>query len=165
MYPDRVQLFEFREGRIHPHKDDKILTSWNGLMIAALSRGAKAFGKSAYAEAAAYAVTFIRENLVRADGRLLVRLKETYDGALPSGNGVAACQLKRLWQLTGRELFREWATGTVEALSGAAGRYPSGHSLLLTAGMAMQTGGQDIVITGRRDDAAVNELIHTAQQI
>jgi len=34
---DRQKLFKFRENRIHPHKDDKILTDWNGLMIAALA--------------------------------------------------------------------------------------------------------------------------------
>jgi len=33
----RKKLFDHREKRVHPHKDDKILTAWNGLMIAALA--------------------------------------------------------------------------------------------------------------------------------
>ena len=36
------RLFEVRESRIHPHKDDKILTDWNGLMIAALANAGRA---------------------------------------------------------------------------------------------------------------------------
>ena len=49
----RVKLFAHREKRIHPGKDDKILTSWNGLMIAALSKAARALEKPIYADAAA----------------------------------------------------------------------------------------------------------------
>ncbi|UUZ79317.1 hypothetical protein LJK88_29615 [Paenibacillus sp. P26] len=47
----RLKLFEHREKRIHPHKDDKILTSWNGLMIMALAKAAKALQKPEYAGA------------------------------------------------------------------------------------------------------------------
>ncbi len=39
----RQKLFAARDKRVHPHKDDKILTDWNGLMIAALAKGAQAF--------------------------------------------------------------------------------------------------------------------------
>ena len=44
----RRTLFEFREGRVHPLKDDKILTAWNGLMIAALAKGAQALNEPAW---------------------------------------------------------------------------------------------------------------------
>ncbi len=67
----RQKLFQHREQRIHPHKDDKILTAWNGLMIAALAKGAKALQKSEYADAARKAADFILHRLVREDGRLL----------------------------------------------------------------------------------------------
>ncbi|GIP32557.1 thioredoxin domain-containing protein [Paenibacillus sp. J2TS4] len=72
----RQRLFDHREGRIHPHKDDKILTSWNGLMIAALAKGAKALQNPEYAKAAERAVNFILSRLVREDGRLLARYRD-----------------------------------------------------------------------------------------
>jgi uncharacterized protein YyaL (SSP411 family) len=165
------RLFDLREKRVHPLKDDKILTSWNGLMITAFAKGYQGFGDQAYADAAGNAAQFILGNLKRADGRLLCRYrqgegahpgylddyafltwglielyeasfkisyleeaialneamidifwdrqgsgfyftgkgneplitrsKEVYDGALPSGNSVAALNLLRLGRLTG----------------------------------------------------------------
>lgn len=56
-------LFEIREKRVRPEKDDKILVDWNGLMVAALSRGAQAFGESQYSSAAQKAADFIIENM------------------------------------------------------------------------------------------------------
>jgi uncharacterized protein YyaL (SSP411 family) len=67
----RKILFESRERRVHPHKDDKVLTDWNGLMIAALAKGAQAFDEPKYAEAAGRAVDFILNHMRRDDGRLL----------------------------------------------------------------------------------------------
>lgn len=72
----RERLFLARERRIHPHKDDKILTDWNGLMIAALAKGAQAFNEPGYAEAAGRAVGFILNNMRRTDGRLLHRYRD-----------------------------------------------------------------------------------------
>ncbi|OPH47169.1 hypothetical protein BC351_11740 [Paenibacillus ferrarius] len=72
----RVKLFEHREQRVHPGKDDKILTSWNGLMIAALSKAACALDKPVYAEAAAKAADFLLRELRREDGRLLARYRD-----------------------------------------------------------------------------------------
>ena len=72
----REKLWQEREKRIHPHKDDKILTAWNGLMIAALAKGAQVLGKPAYSHAAERAARFILEKLVRKDGRLLARYRE-----------------------------------------------------------------------------------------
>ncbi len=70
------KLFTSRESRIRPHKDDKILTDWNGLMIAALAKGAQAFDEPRYAEAATQALTFIINNMRMPDGRLLHRYRE-----------------------------------------------------------------------------------------
>src|SRR5262249_13344857 len=61
----RRRLFDHREKRIHPHKDDKVLTDWNGLMIAALSKAACAFDKPEYAQAAARAVQFVLDRMSR----------------------------------------------------------------------------------------------------
>jgi uncharacterized protein YyaL (SSP411 family) len=72
----REKLFLHREARIHPHKDDKILTSWNGLFIMALAKGAKALQKPIYAEAAMKAVDFILSKMRREDGRLLARYRD-----------------------------------------------------------------------------------------
>lgn len=72
----RKKLFNYREDRVHPFKDDKVLTAWNGLMIAALARGAAVLGEVRYREAAESAERFIREKLQRQDGRLLARYRD-----------------------------------------------------------------------------------------
>jgi uncharacterized protein YyaL (SSP411 family) len=77
----RQKLFEIREGRVHPHKDDKILTDWNGLMIAALSKAASVFGDDAYAEAARKSADFLLATMTD-DGRLLHRFRDG-DAAIP----------------------------------------------------------------------------------
>jgi len=81
----RQKLFEAREERVHPLKDDKILTDWNGLMIAALAKGAQVFNARALSEAAENAVGFILEKMQRVDGRLIHRYRDgeaTVDGNL-----------------------------------------------------------------------------------
>ncbi|MFH0811668.1 MAG: thioredoxin domain-containing protein, partial [Pseudomonadota bacterium] len=72
----RKKLFEVREKRVHPLKDDKILTSWNGLMIAALAKGFQAFGDEQYAGAARNAVNFILTKLRNTEGRIFRRYRE-----------------------------------------------------------------------------------------
>jgi uncharacterized protein YyaL (SSP411 family) len=67
----RAKLFAVRKQRVHPGKDDKVIVAWNGLMIDALARAAAAFDEPRYAEAATKAAKFVRQNLLRADGRLL----------------------------------------------------------------------------------------------
>lgn len=71
----REKLFAAREKRIHPHKDDKILTDWNGLMIAALSKAAQVFDEPKYAIAANRAADFVLKNLIAKDGRILHRFR------------------------------------------------------------------------------------------
>ena len=71
----REKLFAGREKREHPYKDDKVLTDWNGIAIAAFSKAAAAFGEKRYSDAARGSIEFIRQNLVR-DGRLLHRYRE-----------------------------------------------------------------------------------------
>lgn len=73
---ERTKLYEAREKRVPPFKDDKVLTAWNGLMIAALARGGRVLDNSLYLSAAEKAVDFLTGNLMREDGRLLARYRK-----------------------------------------------------------------------------------------
>jgi uncharacterized protein YyaL (SSP411 family) len=229
----RRQVFEHREKRIHPHKDDKILTAWNGLMIAALAYGARVVGNDKYKQAAEKAVGFIQHKLIRQDGRLLARYregeaafpgyledyaflvwgllelyqtgfdvthlelamklnqdmikyfgdqekggyfiygndseqliarpKEVYDGAVPSGNSVAALNLLRLGRLTGNRELEVEAEQVLGAFAERVKGYPLGHAYMLMAWMFAQGGGKEIVLVGDRQDPKMKgfvELLH-----
>jgi uncharacterized protein len=199
----RQKLFTAREKRIHPHKDDKILADWNGLMIAALAKGAQAFNEPSYAESAKRAVDFIFKNMRKPDGRLLhryrdgqadiranvddyafliwglielyestfdvnylqtaidlnrdlikhfwddkdggfyftaddgesllVRHKEIYDSAIPSGNSVAMLNLLRLGRITANSDFEEKAAKIGRAFSKMVKQFPAAHTQLMVA--------------------------------
>jgi len=75
----REKLFNIREKRIHPLKDDKILTDWNGLMIAALAKAAIVLDEPVYLDAAEKAAEFVLHSISKEE-RLLKRYR----------NGVAA---------------------------------------------------------------------------
>ena len=218
----RRQLFAVREERVHPLKDDKILTDWNGLMIAALALGAQALDEPRYAEAAARAADFVLTDLRGEDGRLhkryrageaglpahlddhaflawgllelyeatfqvryleeadvitgqmlelfwdedgggfyltaddgeelLVRSKEIYDGALPSGNSVAAMVLLRLARATGATPLEARSAELFRAFGKALGRGGRGHTQLLSA-LDFATGDtREVVLAGDRAD-------------
>jgi uncharacterized protein YyaL (SSP411 family) len=199
----RQKLFAYREKRVHPMKDDKILTDWNGLMIATLAKGAQAFDETEYAEAACRAADFVLENMRKANGRLwhryrdgqtgiqanlddyaflvwglielyeaifdarhlkvaleltgdmlmhfwdedggglylmpedgeslLVRRKEIYDGAIPSGNSVAMLNLLRLGRTTANSDLEEKAAKIGRAFSRSVKQSPSAHTQLMVA--------------------------------
>ena len=67
----RRRLLERRTARIRPSKDDKVLVSWNGLMIDAMARAGGAFNDVAYTRSAIAAASFICDQMCRDDGRLL----------------------------------------------------------------------------------------------
>lgn len=73
----RAELFQARAGRIRPLKDDKILTDWNGLMIAALAKAAQALDEPQYAAAAKRAADFLCDKMQDSEGRLLHRYRST----------------------------------------------------------------------------------------
>jgi uncharacterized protein YyaL (SSP411 family) len=216
----RKKLFTVREGRIHPHKDDKILTDWNGLMIAALAKASRILGEPKYAEAAKQAITFIFEELYD-DGRLLhryrdgeaaisaflddyvfmiwgllelyettlepeyldkaitlnevllthfwddqgggffftasdaegllVRKKDAYDGAIPSGNSVAMLNLLRLSRITAKTDLEVKAVKTGQAFSGDVLGSPAGFTLMISAVDFAVGPGHEIVIVGDPD--------------
>ncbi len=66
----RSKLMQVRSKRVPPPLDDKVLTGWNGLMIASMAKGARVLDEPKYADAAAKAADFILDHM-RKDGRLL----------------------------------------------------------------------------------------------
>ncbi len=66
----RRRLWEVRERRVRPARDGKVLTSWNGLALAAFADGARILGRADYRVAAERNAAFLLEHLRRPDGRL-----------------------------------------------------------------------------------------------
>jgi uncharacterized protein YyaL (SSP411 family) len=66
----KERLFSVREGRVKPHRDEKVIVAWNGLMLSALALGAQVLGDKKYYEAAARGARFILSEL-RQDNQLL----------------------------------------------------------------------------------------------
>ena len=79
----RRKLFEAREARIHPGRDDKVLTSWNGLMLAAFAEAARALEREDYREVAERNAEFLLSELRTPDGRLV----HTWKAGVAKGNG------------------------------------------------------------------------------
>jgi uncharacterized protein YyaL (SSP411 family) len=79
----RQKLFAVRKDRVHPHKDDKVLTDWNGLMIAALALGGRVLADEKWVAAAEKGAAFVLRNLRQEDGRLLKRYRAG-EAALPA---------------------------------------------------------------------------------
>jgi uncharacterized protein YyaL (SSP411 family) len=71
----RAKLFEAREKRVHPGRDEKVLVSWNALMIGGMARAARVFGNAAWLASARKSLRFIRERMWK-DGRLLATYKD-----------------------------------------------------------------------------------------
>ena len=227
----RHKLFEHREKRVHPFKDDKILTDWNGLMIAALAKAGAAFGEPKYVEAAQKAADFILTELRRPDGtlfkryrdgeaalpahvedyafmtwgllelyeatfdvhtlknalalndvlvrdfwdeqnggfyftssnsreELLVRSKEIYDGAIPSGNSVAALNLIRISRMTGNNSFEAKAEAIGRAFSRQVARGPIGHTQLMSALNFWLGPSYEVVVAGDLKEQPTREMLH-----
>jgi uncharacterized protein YyaL (SSP411 family) len=69
----RKQLFAVRNQRPRPHRDEKIIVAWNGLMISAFARAAQILDEPRYLEAAQRAADFIRRELFDGEGSTLLR--------------------------------------------------------------------------------------------
>ncbi len=69
----RRTLFEAREERPRPHRDDKVLADWNGLAVAALARAGAAMDEPAWVERARETAGFVLDEMRDAEGRLLHR--------------------------------------------------------------------------------------------
>lgn len=72
----RQKLYQTRTTRIHPQKDDKILTDWNALMITALAKAAVVFDNDAYIELAEKAMDFLLKHMINKDSEILHRYRD-----------------------------------------------------------------------------------------
>jgi len=187
-------LFDERSKRIRPHLDDKILTSWNGLMIGAMARAGDVLRENNYIEAAIKAAVFIRQKLYTDNGNkllhrwrdgearfdatldtyaflikgflelyevtlgaswlesaiilqseqddnlydsikggyftsreatdIIIRTKNDYDGAEPSGNSISVLNLLRFHAITSNIEYKEKAERTLLFFAGKLVKYP-----------------------------------------
>jgi uncharacterized protein YyaL (SSP411 family) len=101
------RLLDRRVRRIHPLRDEKIITAWNGLMIAGLARGGAITGARDLTDRAALAARFILDNLRRADGRLLRSFMEL-PSAIPAFLEDYAFLTSGLIELFEATLDRSW---------------------------------------------------------
>jgi uncharacterized protein YyaL (SSP411 family) len=72
----RARLFDARDRRVHPLKDDKVLTDWNGLMAAAAARAGRVFGRPEWTDAARRSVDFVTSRMRTDDGQLMHRYRD-----------------------------------------------------------------------------------------
>lgn len=97
----------------------------------------------------------IAGELAKKDGEeLLIRPKEIYDGAIPSGNSVAAYNMLKLSRITGDQSLEEHARRIFNAFAGEVMLHPSAHSFLLTALQFAPGASREIVIAGAPDGSA-----------
>jgi uncharacterized protein YyaL (SSP411 family) len=109
----RVALLTVRNGRPRPQLDDKVLTAWNGLMIAAFARAGRVLeGRERYLGDAQRAASFVREHLWNvADARLLRRYRQGDAGVSAYAEDYAYLiwGLLELFQADGDPAWLEWA--------------------------------------------------------
>ena len=117
----RTTLFEARETRPRPHRDDKVIAAWNGLMIAAMARAARQLVDSPrrdeWRRAAIRAGEFARTTLWRADSRQLLRCYRAGDAAIDAFCEDYACltwAAIELFQLTADRAWLDWAIALTE---------------------------------------------------
>ncbi|MDP3704207.1 MAG: thioredoxin domain-containing protein [Candidatus Omnitrophota bacterium] len=176
----RERLLAVRASRVRPHRDDKILTSWNGLMIASLAYGAATLDDPRYLEAARRAADFVLTSL-RRDGVLLRRYREgdaRYPGTLEDyaffsygllelyeasfdprylaeAKALATQMLTRFWDDAQGGFFlrsREESALIVRAKDAHDGATPSGNSMALHVLLRLGrlTGDDRLETAGRR---------------
>ncbi|MBP7475976.1 MAG: thioredoxin domain-containing protein [Pyrinomonadaceae bacterium] len=224
----RARLFAEREKRIKPGRDEKVLTAWNGLMLAAFADAAAVLGNEEYLQVAKRNAVFIRTELQK-DGRLLrtwkegsaklngyvedyanvadglivlyqvsgdvnylvearrladlmitefwdeenggffftsndheeliVRNKDFYDNATPSGNSVAADVLLRLAKLTGEDKYERFAMTTLRLAATQLRRHPQGFGRTLSA-LEFHLGvTREIALLGQRESSLASDVL------
>jgi uncharacterized protein YyaL (SSP411 family) len=230
------KLSEARAKRVRPHLDDKILASWNGLMLGAMARAAVVLDETRYREAAERNLKFIREKLwdeasktlnhrwrdgerdgvqllegyaflldgviqlyeatlepghldfalALADSMLarffdaanggfwqspagtndlILRVKDDYDGAEPSGNSVATLALLKLAAITGREDFQSAAEATLRLFGQRLQSQPAALSFMLHAVDFWLDEPKRVVVAGDTGSPKFRELLRAAHSV
>ena len=219
--------------RERPLLDDKVLTDWNGLMIAALARAGRVLADASLVAAARRSAAFLHRTM-RSDGDLLhryrdgeaalqanlddyaflawgeielyqatlepehlrrairltdamvdrfldanrggfffsaagkadliVRQREVYDGAVPSGNSVALYNLVRLARLTGRPDYEKLVSDTASAFSRQVASQPAAFTFFLSALDMVIGPSQELVIVGDPDAEDTRSLLAVARE-
>lgn len=108
----KQKLLEARQTRVRPFVDDKILTSWNGLMIDAMIRAARCFNNETYEKSALTAAECIRSNLWK-EGQLLRRFREN-EPRFPGGLDDYAFLIKGLLSLFDQDCGSQWLKWAIE---------------------------------------------------
>ena len=114
----RVKLLAARDRRVRPGKDDKVLTSWNGLMIDSMARAAAALDDTDYLESATRAAQFVCDHLRREDGRLLHSWRHgraRFDGYLDDYANLANGYVS-LYEAGGGERWLDEAVRVIEMM-------------------------------------------------
>ena len=225
----RQKIYEYRRNRTKLHTDDKVLLSWNGLMIAALAKAGSLQDGETYLNAARRTKDFIDRYMKKKDGRLFLRWrdgeaaidgqlddyafyayglislyqatwdvqyfiesiavaekmvelffdaeaggfylyaseseqlisrpKESYDGAIPSGNSVAAWVLDKLAKLTGEAKWRSLADQQFAFLAGIVSHYPAGHAFALTAMTEVLYPSWELICTSNQSGTEKNLML------
>ena len=232
--PVREQLLAHRANRVRPELDDKVLTDWNGLMIAALAQAGLAFNNSTYIRMAEKATSALLAKMRQSDGRLLhryrqgqagidghlddyaflvwallnlyeatfdidllrvaveltetaikhfwdadqggfyftaddgepllIRNKDFYDGAIPSGNSVSAMNLLRLSHITGQAEYARKAAAIGRLVAGQVAQAPTSFTYLLCAA-AFEVGPQfEVVLAGHRESEDMSGMLAALRQ-
>ena len=228
-------LYTVREKRIHPLKDDKILTDWNGLMIAAFAKAGDVFNSDDYIKQAENSAQFILKNLTDKNGRLLkryrngksgidshlddyaffiwgllelyeatfntiylseaiklseimvsefwdtengafflgsnnsekliVRAKTGYDGAIPSGNSVAAMNFIKLNRITGETKWVEISDKIFMTFSKEINNTPTAFSYMLNGFLFESNEPKEVVVVGSGKDPETKLAIKKIKSI
>ena len=232
----QAKMLAARATRIRPHLDDKILASWNGLMLGAFARAGAVLGEEKYLAAAEKNLAFLRNNLwdeaaqslfhrwrdgerdgvqllegyaflldgvihlyeatvkpahldfaIRLARRmieifydpanggfwqspagtddLILRIKDDYDGAEPSGNSVATLALLKLAAITGLEEFKQPAELTLQLFAHRLQTQPAGLAYMLHALDFWLDEPRRVVLAGEPDAPALRELLHAAHSV
>ncbi len=229
----RRKLFETRESRIKPDRDEKVLTAWNGLMLASFAEAGATLGRGDYTKTARRNAEFLLSNLTheglllrtykngvaklngyledyaflieglitlhettgesrwlnesltltermidefwdteeggffftgKSHESLIVRSKDYFDNATPSGNSVAANVLLRLSVITNNPRYRSLASAILQDTSESMRHYPSAFGFALSAIDFLVSPTKEIaIVTNNQGDAGafLREVWHT----
>ena len=94
----------------------------------------------------------------------MVRAKDSYDGAIPSGNSVAALNLFRLGKITGNTKWTDLGYSTLQAFTDKAKQSPTGFAHMLTAFMFDSKNPKEVVLVGDSNDPETQKIINALRK-